>query len=148
MNLNDLNKRAGKYKSRKRVGRGHAAGGVKTAGRGMNGAKSRSGWKRKRGFEGGQTPLFQRLPQRGFSNVRFRVSYDIINVGDLNQVTGDVAVVNLAYLVTHGLVKKRHSRLKVLGSGKLDLKLVVEAAKFSNSAREQIESNGGEAKTV
>jgi len=69
-------------------------------------------------------------------------------VGDLNQVTGDVAVVNLAFLVTHGLVKKRHSRLKVLGSGKLDLKLVVEAAKFSNSAREQIESNGGEAKTV
>ncbi len=148
MNLNDLNNRAGKYKGRKRVGRGHAAGGGKTAGRGMNGAHSRSGWKRKRGFEGGQTPLFQRLPKRGFSNVRFRVSYDIINVGDLNQVPEEVTSITLEYLAEHGLIRKRHSRLKVLGAGQLERKLVVEAARFSKSAREQIESNGGEAKTV
>ncbi|MGB1070042.1 MAG: 50S ribosomal protein L15, partial [Planctomycetota bacterium] len=74
MNLYELNHRSDKYKSRKRVGRGHAAGGGKTAGRGMNGQRSRSGFSRKRGFEGGQTPLFQRLPKRGFSNVNFRVS--------------------------------------------------------------------------
>ncbi|MGE4602924.1 MAG: 50S ribosomal protein L15 [Planctomycetota bacterium] len=148
MNLFELNKESGKYKNRKRVGRGHAAGGGKTAGRGHNGAHSRSGWSKKRGFEGGQTPLFQRLPKRGFSNVRFRVDYDIINVGDLNQVPEDVAMVNLEYLAENGLVRKRHSRLKILGSGKLDRKMVVEAARFSKTAREQIEGLGGEAKTV
>ena len=148
MNLYELNLRAGKYKSRKRVGRGHAAGGGKTAGRGHNGAHSRSGWSKKRGFEGGQTPLFQRLPKRGFSNVRFRVSYDIVNLGALNQITEEVPVVNLDYLATHGLVRKRHSRLKILGSGKLERKLVVEAARFSKTAREQIEGLGGEARTV
>ena len=148
MNLFELNKESGKYKNRKRVGRGHAAGGGKTAGRGHNGAHSRSGWSKKRGFEGGQTPLFQRLPKRGFSNVRFRVSYDIINVGDLNQVPEDIAMVNLEYLAENGLVRKRHSRLKILGSGKLDRKMVVEAARFSKTAREQIEGLGGEAKTV
>ncbi len=148
MNLFELNQKAGKYKNRKRVGRGHAAGGGKTAGRGHNGAHSRSGWSKKRGFEGGQTPLFQRLPKRGFSNVRFRVSYDIVNLGALNQVPADVEVVNLDYLVSHGLVSKRHSRLKVLGTGKLERKLVVEAARFSKTAREQIESFGGEARTV
>ena len=148
MNLFELNKGSGKYKNRKRIGRGHAAGGGKTAGRGHNGAHSRSGWSKKRGFEGGQTPLFQRLPKRGFSNVRFRVDYDIINVGDLNQVPEDVAMVNLEYLAENGLVRKRHSRLKILGSGKLDRKMVVEAARFSKTAREQIEGLGGEAKTV
>jgi large subunit ribosomal protein L15 len=148
MNLNDLNQRAGKYKNRKRVGRGHAAGGGKTAGRGMNGAKSRSGWKRKRGFEGGQTPLFQRLPKRGFSNVRFQVCYDIINVGDLNQLPADVTSVNLDFLAENGLIKTRHSRLKVLGGGELDRKMVVEANRFSKTAREQIEKLGGEANTV
>ena len=148
MNLFELNKESGKYKNRKRIGRGHAAGGGKTAGRGHNGAHSRSGWSKKRGFEGGQTPLFQRLPKRGFSNVRFRVSYDIINVGDLNQVPEDIAMVNLEYLAENGLVRKRHSRLKILGSGKLDRKMVVEAARFSKTAREQIEGLGGEAKTV
>ena len=148
MNLFELNKGSGKYKNRKRIGRGHAAGGGKTAGRGHNGAHSRSGWSKKRGFEGGQTPLFQRLPKRGFSNVRFRVSYDIINVGDLNQVPEDIAMVNLEYLAENGLVRKRHSRLKILGSGKLERKMVVEAARFSKTAREQIESLGGEAKTV
>ncbi|PCJ14411.1 MAG: 50S ribosomal protein L15 [Planctomycetota bacterium] len=148
MNLFELNKGSGKYKNRKRIGRGHAAGGGKTAGRGHNGAHSRSGWSKKRGFEGGQTPLFQRLPKRGFSNVRFRVSYDIINVGDLNQVPEDIAMVNLEYLAENGLVRKRHSRLKILGSGKLDRKMVVEAARFSKTAREQIEGLGGEAKTV
>ncbi len=148
MNLFELNKGSAKYKNRKRIGRGHAAGGGKTAGRGHNGAHSRSGWSKKRGFEGGQTPLFQRLPKRGFSNVRFRVSYDIINVGDLNQVPEDIAMVNLEYLAENGLVRKRHSRLKILGSGKLDRKMVVEAARFSKTAREQIEGLGGEAKTV
>ena len=80
--------------------------------------------------------------------MRFRVDYDIINVGDLNQVPEDVAMVNLEYLAENGLVRKRHSRLKILGSGKLDRKMVVEAARFSKTAREQIEGLGGEAKTV
>lgn len=148
MNLYELNHRSDKYKSRKRVGRGHAAGGGKTAGRGMNGQRSRSGFSRKRGFEGGQTPLFQRLPKRGFSNVNFRVSYDIINVGDLNLVPDGVDTVNLDLLADNGLVKKKHSRLKVLGSGTLEKKLIVEAARFSKSAQAQIEKCGGEAKTV
>lgn len=114
----------------------------------MNGQRSRSGFSRKRGFEGGQTPLFQRLPKRGFSNVNFRVSYDIINVGDLNLVPDGVDTVNLDLLADNGLVKKKHSRLKVLGSGTLEKKLVVEAARFSKSAQAQIEKCGGEAKTV
>ncbi len=80
--------------------------------------------------------------------MRFRVDYDIINVGDLNQVPEDVAMVNFEYLAENGLVRKRHSRLKILGSGKLDRKMVVEAARFSKTARKQIEGLGGEAKTV
>ena len=148
MKLNDISPAEGAKKDKMRVGRGVGSGKGKTAGRGMNGQRSRSGFSRKRGFEGGQTPLFQRLPKRGFSNVNFRVSYDIINVGDLNLIPDGVDVVNLDLLADNGMVKKKHSRLKILGSGTLEKKLVVEAARFSKSAQAQIEKCGGEAKTV
>lgn len=145
MNLSDLNQRASAYKQRKRRGRGNASGLGKTSGRGQKGAKSRSGFKRRLGFEGGQIPLFRRLPKRGFNNV-FRTRYDIINVSDLNRLEAEQ--VDHATLASAGIIKKRHGRLKVLGDGKLERKVVVIAAKFTASARRQIEDLGGEAKEI
>ncbi len=146
MNLTDLNQRARRYKARKRLGRGHGAGSGKTSGRGHKGARSRSGFRRKPGFEGGQTPLFLRFPKRGFTNV-FKTHYDVVNVSDLNRL-GDVEKVDLALLIERGMVKNPHGRLKVLGNGKLEVKIVVEAKKFSESAKQQIVELGGEAKEV
>lgn len=147
MNLTDLNARAGRYKARKRVGRGHGSGWGKTSGRGQKGAKSRSGYRRRFGFEGGQMPLYRRLPKRGFTNAPFRKDYDIINVSTLNRLDDGVTV-DHAYLVELGILKNRHGRLKVLGDGQLERKLVVQAAKFTASARAQIEGQGGEAKVI
>ena len=91
-------------------------------------------------------PLFRRLPKRGFNNV-FRKQYDIINVSDLNRLEG-VETVDHEVLIQHGIIKGRHRRLKVLGDGKLERKLVVKAAKFTRAARQQIEGLGGEAKAI
>lgn len=146
MNLTELNHKSKPYKKRKRVGRGEASGHGKTSGRGHKGAHSRSGFKRRPGFEGGQMPLFRRIPKRGFNNV-FKTFYDTINVSELNRLEG-VETVDLAVLVEKGFLKKRHGKLKVLGDGKLEKKLTVTAAKFSESARRQIEELGGEARTV
>lgn len=146
MNLSDLNERAGRYKTRKRVGRGTGSGHGKTSARGQKGQKSRSGYKRRVGFEGGSMPLFRRIPKRGFNNV-FRTLYDTVNVGDLNRL-GDGATVTLEALVAAGMIKNPHGKLKVLGDGKLEKKLIVEAAKFTETARQQIEAAGGEAKVV
>jgi len=146
MNLNDLNERADRYKSRRRVGRGTGSGRGKTSSRGQKGQKSRSGYSRTASFEGGQIPLFRKLPKRGFNNV-FRTRYDVVNVGDLNRLE-DGATVDLAALVAAGLVKNPHGKLKVLGDGTLERKLTVEAAKFTATARRQIEERGGEAREV
>ena len=146
MNLTDLNHNSTAYKKRKRRGRGEASGLGKTSGRGHKGQRSRSGFSRRPHFEGGQMPLFRRIAKRGFNNV-FKTYYDIVNVGDLNAIEG-VDTVDHAALVKAGLIKKRHGRLKVLGDGKLEKKLVVEAARFSEGARRQIEDLGGQAKTV
>ena len=145
MNLTDLNNASGRYRQRKRVGRGHGAGTGKTSGRGHKGAKSRSGYKHKFGFEGGQMPLFRRIPKRGFNNP-FKKFYDLINVSDLNDLGLDS--IDLETLVANGVLKKRHGRLKVLGDGKLERKVNVKAAKFSAAARRQIEELGGEAKEI
>ena len=145
MNLTDLNHRASAYKKRKRRGRGHGSGLGKTSGRGQKGAKSRSGYSRRPGFEGGQMPFFRRFPKRGFNNV-FRTEYDIINVSDLNHL--ELAEVSLETLTKAGVLKPRHGRLKILGDGKLERKVVVTANKFSASARRQIEEQGGEAKEI
>ena len=150
MKLHELNARSTAYKARKRVGRGNGSGLGKTSGRGQKGAKCRSGYKRRFGYEGGQMPLYRRLPKRGFNNV-FRTEYDIVNVGDLNRLAG-VEMIDHAVLVERGILRKRPSRyqgrLKVLGNGKLECKLVVKAAKFTAAARRQIEDLGGEAKVV
>ena len=146
MNLTELNDRASSYRKRRRVGRGRASGHGKTSGRGHKGAGQRSGYRRRAGFEGGQSPFFRRFPKRGFNNV-FKTYYDIVNVSDLNCLEG-FDTVDLDVLASAGLCRKRHGRLKVLGKGKLEKKVTVVAAKFSESAKRQIEELGGEARTA
>ncbi len=134
-------------KDRKRVGRGPGSGTGKTAGRGENGQNSRSGGGVRVGFEGGQTPLFRRLPKRGFSNAKFKKVYAVINLSDLNRFE-DGAEVTPEILKDMGLVKKTLDGIKVLGNGKLEKKLTVKANKFSASAYEQIEKLGGKAEVI
>ena len=134
-------------KSRKRVGRGPGSGTGKTAGRGENGQNSRSGGGVRVGFEGGQTPLFRRLPKRGFSNAKFKKVYAVINLSDLNKFE-DGATVTPEILKDMGLVKNALDGIKVLGNGKLEKKLTVKANKFSASAFEQIEKLGGKAEVI
>lgn len=134
-------------KSKKRVGRGAGSGLGKTAGRGENGQNSRSGGGVRVGFEGGQTPLFRRLPKRGFSNAKFKKVYAVINLSDLNKFE-DGAVVTPEILKDMGLVKNALDGVKVLGNGKLEKKLTVKANKFSASAFEQIEKLGGKAEVI
>ena len=134
-------------KTRKRVGRGPGSGTGKTAGRGENGQNSRSGGGVRIGFEGGQTPLFRRLPKRGFSNARFKKEYAVINLSDLNNFK-DGAEVTPEILLDMGLVSKAKDGVKVLGNGKLEKKLNIKANKFSNSAKEQIEKLGGKAEVI
>jgi len=146
MNLSDLNQRSARYPDRKRVGRGIGSGWGKTSTRGYKGAHSRSGWKRKLGFEGGAMPGYRKFPKRGFNNV-FRTLYDIVNIGDLNRFEAGSRI-DLDSLIAAGLVRNAHGRLKVLGDGVLEKKLSVEAAKFTASARRRIEELGGEAKEI
>ncbi len=146
MNLSDLNQRSERYKARKRVGRGTGSGTGKTSTRGQKGQKSRSGYSRTWSFEGGQIPLFRKLPKRGFNNV-FKTQYDVVNVDTLNRLD-DGATVTIDSLVAAGMVKNPHGKLKVLGRGKLEKKLTVEAVKFTATARQQIEALGGEAKEI
>lgn len=134
-------------KTKKRVGRGPGSGTGKTAGRGENGQNSRSGGGVRVGFEGGQTPLFRRLPKRGFSNAKFKKVYAVINLSDLNKFE-DGAEVTPEILKDMGLVKNALDGIKVLGSGKLEKKLTVKANKFSASAFEQIEKLGGKAEVI
>ena len=134
-------------KAKKRVGRGPGSGTGKTAGRGENGQNSRSGGGVRVGFEGGQTPLFRRLPKRGFSNAKFKKVYAVINLSDLNRFE-DGALVTPEVLKDMGLVKNALDGIKVLGNGKLEKKLTVKANKFSASAFEQIEKLGGKAEVI
>ncbi len=141
MELNNLKPKKGARHARKRVGRGPGSGHGKTAARGEKGQKSRSGFSRSLGFEGGQMPLHRRLPKRGFTNI-FKREHAVVNVSDLerfeNGMTVDETVLRKA-----GLVKGQNDGIKVLGDGKLTKKLTVHAAKFSASARKQIEAAGG-----
>lgn len=149
MNLTELNHLAKPYKNRKRKGRGHGSGNGKTAGRGHGGSHSRSGFSRRPHFEGGQQPLFRRIPKRGFTNAPFRVRYDIVNVETLNALaTSGVDTIDHATLVAQGVIRSRFGRLKVLGEGELTGKVNVKAAKFSATARRKIEEQGGEAKEI
>jgi len=141
MELSNLKPKKGARHAKKRVGRGQGSGHGKTAGRGEKGQKSRSGYSRMLGFEGGQMPLHRRLPKRGFTNI-FKKEYATVNVSDLERFDNG-ATVDEAALRSARLVKGRNHGIKILGDGKLSKKLIVVAAKFSASARKQIEAAGG-----
>ncbi|HUP43896.1 MAG TPA: 50S ribosomal protein L15 [Thermoanaerobaculia bacterium] len=141
MELNNLKPKKGARKTRKRVGRGPGSGHGKTAGRGEKGQKSRSGFSRQLGFEGGQMPLHRRLPKRGFTNI-FKKEYAVVNVSELDRFDNG-ATVDEASLREAGLVKGKKDGIKILGHGKLSKKLTVQATKFSESARKHIEAAGG-----
>ena len=149
MGLHDLKPAAGAYKSAKRKGRGPASGNGKTAGKGHKGRKARSGGTVPAGFEGGQTPMYRRLPKRGFRNTRFETAYQIVNLGDLAGIDA-AQVVDLEFLVTSGRVKldRAAAGLKVLGNGSLETGLTIKAKKFSKSALAKIEAAGGTAEVV
>ena len=146
MKLNELKYNEGSKKDIKRLGRGSSSGTGKTSGRGENGQKSRSGGGVRVGFEGGQLPLYRRLPKRGFTNFN-RKEYAIVNVETLNRFE-DGATVNAAALIEAGIINKELSGLKVLGNGELTKKLTVEAVKFSKSAKEAIEKAGGKVEVL
>ena len=144
--LNELKPVEGARHSKKRVGRGIGSGLGKTAGRGQKGQNSRSGGGVRPGFEGGQLPLFQRLPKRGFHN-HSRVEYAIVNVEQLNSFENG-SVVDVEAIVKAGLVKEVLAGVKVLGNGELTKKLTVKANKFSESAKKAIEAAGGSVEVI
>jgi large subunit ribosomal protein L15 len=141
MELNNLKPKKGSRHAKKRVGRGPGSGHGKTSGRGEKGQKSRSGFSRTLGFEGGQMPLHRRLPKRGFTNI-FKKDYAVVNVSDLERFDNGASI-DEAALRQAGLVKGQNDGVKVLGDGELSKKLTVSATKFSKSAREIIEKAGG-----
>src|SRR5215210_5334439 len=141
MELNNLKPKKGARHAKKRVGRGPGSGHGKTSGRGEKGQKSRSGFSRQPGFEGGQMPLHRRLPKRGFTNI-FKKEYAVVNLADLEKFESG-ATVDEGALRKAGLVKGQNDGVKVLGNGKLSKKLTVSATKFSESARKAIEGAGG-----
>lgn len=134
-------------KSTKRVGRGPGSGMGKTSTRGENGQKSRSGASISAWFEGGQSPLYRRIPKRGFNNARFRIEYATINLSDLNRFN-DGDVVTPEVLKEKGIVKKQLCGIKVLGNGTLEKKVTVRAHRFSSSAVTKIENAGGQAEVI
>ena len=146
MKLNELTYTEGARKKRKRVGRGTSSGSGKTSGRGQKGQGARSGGGKKPGFEGGQTPLFRRLPKRGFTN-RNRKEYAIVNVEALNNFEAN-SVVDTESLINAGLVKKELDGVKILGNGELKVALTVKAKKFSASAVKAIEAAGGKTEVI
>ena len=146
MKLNELKYQDGARDSRKRVGRGQGSGLGKTSGKGHKGQNSRSGGGVALGFEGGQTPLFKRIPKRGFTNYT-RKEYAIVNVDSLNVFEDDV-VVDFEALKAVGLLKKGLDGLKILGQGELSKKLTVKANKFSKSAQAAIEKAGGKVEVI
>ena len=147
MKLNELKYNEGSKKDIKRLGRGSSSGTGKTSGRGENGQNSRSGGGVRIGFEGGQLPLYRRLPKRGFSNAMFKKTYAVINVSDLNRFE-DGAEVTPELLFEMGIIKKQLSGIKVLGNGTLAKKLTVRAHQFSNEAKQKIEAQGGKAEVI
>ena len=141
MKLFELQPGVGSNKDTKRKGRGHGSGNGKTAGRGHKGQNARSGGGVRIGFEGGQMPIYRRLPKRGFNNV-FALKYAEINVSDLNKFE-DGAVVDALALKEAGIIKKTLDGIKVLGNGNIAKKVTVKAAKFTESAKEKIVAAGG-----
>nr|WP_238786241.1 50S ribosomal protein L15 [Bombilactobacillus mellis] len=139
--MHELQTSPGSRRSRKRVGRGTSSGYGKTAGRGQKGQLARSGGKTRLGFEGGQMPLFRRMPKRGFNNIN-RKEYAIINLDDLNQFRAG-SEVNARVLLEAGVIKKELSGIKLLANGELKKKLTVKVNKVSKAAKEAVEAAGG-----
>lgn len=144
MKLHELKPAEGSRQVRNRVGRGTSSGNGKTAGRGQKGQKARG--KVRLGFEGGQMPLFRRMPKRGFKNIN-RKEYAVVKLETLNKFE-DGAEVTPALLVESGIIKDEKDGIKVLGNGTLNKQLTVKASKFSASAKEAIESKGGKAEVI
>lgn len=143
MKLHELGPAAGSTTAPKRLGRGVGSGLGKTSGKGHKGAKARSGGGKRPGFEGGQMPLYRRVPKKGFTNI-FRTEYATVTVGQL-EAFDNGAVVTAAMLKEAKIIRKTLDGVKVLGNGELTKKLTVEAAKFTASAKEKIEALGGKA---
>ena len=144
MMIHEITEKVGKYKSRKRVGRGRGSGHGKTCGRGHKGAGSRAGFSRKAGFEGGQMPWFRRVAKRGFSNVQFATEYQIVNLIALSKQFESGAEIDREALIDAGLIRDDDSKLvKILGVGDAGSKWSITADRFSKSAREKIEAAGG-----
>lgn len=146
MKLHELRAVPGATKAPKRKGRGTASGQGTTAGRGMNGQKSRSGGKIRPGFEGGQMPLYRRIPKRGFTNI-WGTEYTVLNVADLNRFEAGTEVTP-ELLKEAGVVKQVKDGIKILGNGTLEKNITVKANKFSKTAVEKIEAAGGKAEVI
>ena len=147
MKLHELEKNIGATQAKKRVGRGPGSGLGKTSGRGQKGQKARSGGGVNPVFEGGQLPLYRRIPKRGFKNAMFKTRYAVINVEELN-VFEDGTVVSPALLKEAGIIKNQLDGVKVLGNGKLEKKLTIQANKFSTSALDKIKESGSKAEVI
>ena len=141
MKLHELSPAKGSKRSRKRIGRGPGSGTGKTAGRGHKGQKSRSGYSRRLGFEGGQMPLIRRVPKRGFTNI-FRKTYRTVNVNRLNAFEAG-SVIDVEAMQHAGLLRKGRTEVKILGNGDLEVALTVRAHKFTRTAAQKIEKAGG-----
>jgi len=141
MDLHNLKPAEGSTKNRKRLGRGPGSGTGKTAGRGHKGQKSRSGYSRKRGFEGGQMPLVRRVPKRGFTNI-FRKEYACVNLQTLNRFDEGTEITP-ALLLQSGVIRKLKAGVKILGRGELEKPLTIKAHRFSETAVEKIKKAGG-----
>lgn len=143
MQLQDVKPRPGAKKRRKRIGCGESSGHGKTSGKGNKGQMARAGRGIRPGFEGGQMPMHRRLPKKGFNNAQFKTSFEVVNVGELNEAFQDGAIINDAALREVGLVSRNCDCIKILGTGDLALKLTIQGAKVSATAREKIEKAGG-----
>lgn len=145
--LHELRPDRGSRRRPMRVGRGHASGAGKTSGRGQKGQKSRSGAKIRPGFEGGQMPLYMRVPKRGFTNARFRVTFAEINLEQLNRFPPNTEVTP-ELLYQQGIIKGRADGVKVLARGELEHPLTIRAHRFSRAAMEKIQAVGGRAEVI
>jgi len=145
MKLHELKNVAGAIHRKKRVGCGEGGGHGKTSGRGGKGQSARSGSSIRPGFEGGQMPLYRKLPHRGFNQAAFRVEPVVVNVGDIGALPAAITEVNALILSEHGLIRSGEKTVKVLGDGEITRAIKITAAKFSASAKEKIEKAGGAA---
>jgi large subunit ribosomal protein L15 len=145
MKLHELKNVEGAIHRKKRVGCGEGGGHGKTSGRGGKGQTARSGSSIRPGFEGGQMPLYRKLPHRGFNQASFRVEIPVVNVGDFSRLGAEVTEVNAAVLAAAGIIRGRVTTVKVLGEGEITRAVKVTAAKFTESAKAKIEAAGGQA---